>query len=962
MVCRTALVCLVVALLCNDSAYLTTQPSSPPPSSKSQDFLNNAKSVTITNLDVMADDAFSADRENPSIAIDSIVYKSTADQPGLNIDRDRFYQIVREQKELNDGMQTQLDIFDTGKKFVSAFADLGGPVGIFAATATDTYLDRFNEKLRSEMEGSRRDLARQFFAGRTLNVDKLLAKRAQGLAAFAKEIESQAGLPDAFDDLPQEQREPALVRLGEFTLATVALQGQEFAVANNANKAEFKRLRLRIGNIETCQHELASKMNNLMVQTEANTAQLQKVTKELDDQHQDLGLMQKVMFSHLTVDEQLDLVTNSKDLPLTDDQRQSVVENLTKRKELLDSARKWNKFVHTGNDLIGIADKLGVDKDIVQHVAKGLAAGDTTYSAINAALSGNYLGAITAVLGIFGGGGMDVESAHYAAIMAKLDEVIETQKKIIAIQQAILKELGQIETLIIHNQIELRGTLADIFSLQASTLDAVIQIKKTDLNACDKFLDDRAEYDKFVPTNDTFLDKNGRFTQYAAMQDYFARRWQGFATCKNALDESIANISGEHGIFFGYPVLENKAAKTPDTRIVQVLEPVHTAVAPFFSYLKYFVPDTDPEKKTVKGSFFAPSVDFNALLRKENILGLDNPTRTGPDAAQDSTTPPVKSSAEATKFRNLWPISTLKYSSTNPAVGMFYSNFSSELLSPDEVIQYVKVELEVNNYRELISLDGHTLRDLKDIYRGLGDRNSSEIALKSAFDWLTLAAAQQTFLGGDTLLPFLVTDGFADYTPPELTRSQLVDEPKSKDVAHGQQLALAHYLLGHNSVLLQNAIRFRIFKQMSDLSNEKRLTAFGYAWAYSHPETPIYLQTLLHDILPVGYIEKKATDGPEVPPTGWYYKYAFTDYTGADPAKKQETVMVPLPPTEDVTDKAFVISTPLRRLLECREKINALLSTNRLLEEASKKPTDFRELKLMLLLQHYQPPPVSGSQ
>jgi hypothetical protein len=39
-------------------------------------------------------------------------------------------------------------------------------IGIFAFTAGDTYLDHFNEKLNSEMEDSRRDLSKQFFAGR----------------------------------------------------------------------------------------------------------------------------------------------------------------------------------------------------------------------------------------------------------------------------------------------------------------------------------------------------------------------------------------------------------------------------------------------------------------------------------------------------------------------------------------------------------------------------------------------------------------------------------------------------------------------------------------------------------------------------------------------------------------------------------------------------------------------------
>jgi hypothetical protein len=609
---RTAAICLAIGLLCHGIVYPAPQPPNSPKSSQSQRFLNDAPVVTITNLDLLASDAFHTDRANRSIAIDSILYKSKNDGPSLNISRDQFYQIVREQKASNDSMQGQLDMFNAGKKFVGAFADLGGPVGTFAFTVGDTYLDRFNNKLRSEMENSQRDLAEQFFAGRTIDSQSLRKAQALGLRKFAEEVESQSGLPEAFNDLPTPQQVPALVRLGEFTLTTVALQGEDFAAANSANNAEFQRLRIRIGNIENCQKTLTSKMSSLMTETEANTTQLAEITKTLDSQHQDLGLMQQAMFSHLTVDEQLNLIRNSKSLPLTDDERQSMVDNLTKRKVLLDEAEKWNTFVHTGNDLIGIIDKLGVDKDIVTNVKTGLSAADTTYSAINAALSGNYFGAVNAILGLFGGGGMDAESAHYAAIMGRLDEIVETQKKIIDTQKAIVIELRNIETLIIQNQNELRGVLDSIFFLQANTLDAVIQIKAVDLNACNKFIGERYPEDSFVSAD-------GQFKDYGSMQAYFATHWRDYDICSSLLNLSIANISNDVGLFFGSPVSESEAIKTSNATLVTVMEPVRTAVAPFFAYLTLFVPDTDPDKRTVVGTFFEPSIAFDILAQKERM-------------------------------------------------------------------------------------------------------------------------------------------------------------------------------------------------------------------------------------------------------------------------------------------------------------------------------------------------------
>jgi len=66
--------------------------------------------------------------------------------------------------------------------------------------------------------------------------------------------------------------------------------------------------------------------------------------------------------------------------------------------------------------------------------------------------------------------------------------------------------------------------------------------------------------------------------------------------------------------------------------------------------------------------------------------------------------------------------------------------------------------------------------------------------------------------------------------------------------------------------------------------------------------------------------------------------------------------MVPLPPPEEVSAKAFVISTPLQRLLQCRSKVNDLLATNAMVQEVNGNPSAFRDLKVFLLMQHYQPP------
>jgi hypothetical protein len=44
----------------------------------------------------------------------------------------------------------------------------------------------------------------------------------------------------------------------------------------------------------------------------------------------------------------------------------------------------------------------------------------------------------------------------------------------------------------------------------------------------------------------------------------------------------------------------------------------------------------------------------------------------------------------------------------------------------------------------------------------------------------------------------------------------------------------------------------------------------------AHNENPIFLQSLLKNILSVEYVERKTDSGPDVPATGWYAKYVVT--------------------------------------------------------------------------------------
>jgi hypothetical protein len=910
--------------------------------SQSQEFLGDAKNLSITNLNVLAQDAVQNDRDQNFVYLDSLMYKAKERSRSLEISREEFYGALQKQRKINEGQEEMQQVGKALWSFGEQLAELGGPVGVFAFKAGDTYLDRFNEKLRESSEEALREEMRQFFGGRKLDKRKLENALSKGPATFAAEVKAQAGLPDAFDDLPEKQRDLALKQLVEFTLGTMAVSGQRIEIVQRGNEAKLKKARDRISNIEVVQKCLTDGMSKLMKDTEENAKGLAAISTELNKQGQDLGLIQRLMFGHLSVDEQLELVKNSNTLGLTDPQRKKLEGNLENRKSILESARKWNDFVRTGRDLLGITDKLGVDRNVISGLQQGLAAGDSLYSAVNVAISGNYIGAVTAVLGIFGGGGVDAETVHYQAIMGKLDEIIETQKKIIAIQQAILNELGRIETLIVRNQMQLLSQLNKIYVLQAHTLEAVVDTEKSKLNNCEYFLQRRY-------SAEGFQKEENRFESYRLMQAHFEKYQEDYRECVLALNQSIGTITGTHANFFGYPALEAVAEEKRRKKLTEVRESIHNSVLPLFRYAENYVPDADRDKRTIEGSFFTPSLDFGALKKKEALLVADAKAKRSNAAAGTSREAPVSPDVEA--LRTLRPISTAGSRKDDPSVQFYYTAFE-DLKSGEDIIKYAETEMLINQYRELTADNRERLLNPRELYNHR-DASATD-ALKTAFDWLTLAIAQQNFLGGDSLLRFLNEDGFRQYSAPAVTLDQLLEPPGPDQKADDKRAALAHYVLGHNYMLLQNALRYRMFSLMDGGKDGEKISAAAYTWAWRATQDAFYLNHLFGDSIPIERLERKPDDPPGTPQTGWYFRYHFIDYdvTGKKP---ERDVLVALPEPQDVLTKSFVVPGTLRELLICRYKVNTLLAEHQLGLELSKDPERLAQLKLLLLMQNYKP-------
>jgi hypothetical protein len=909
--------------------------------SSSDAFLKKAKNVSIVNLNSFALDAVNTDRNNKSVFVDTLLYQSPNNKEAFDSDRNRFYESLRKQQELNDGMQKQLEAFNRAKPYAEKIAAMGGPLVVFSYKAAETYLERFTKTLRDEQENTFKQMTSQYFAGRQLNLDKLRRAKDRGDDAFLAEFKAQANLPPEqdFPNVNPLVRDHALLKLGEFTLEYTYLTGKQIEIEQRRNNEKLNQLMQRSLHIEACQKDMAAKIDKLIENTDKNAAEMERISRQVKD----LGLIEKVVMGHLSPEEQIYLVEHSQTLQISDQEKKDLISNLKDRQRIIDDARKWNDFGNHGQDFIGIVDKLGADKNIVDGVQKTFTAGNAAYNAVLAAMTGNYLGAANAVLGMFSGGGADAETAHYNAIMGKLDEIIETQKKIIENQARILDKLRNIENLIIQSHMALSSDLKNVFALQQKILDATVQYAKANMKLCSLFV-------KAVNSTVGSPSDNAATYSYKQLQETFRVNevHHNFISCRQFLNKTIGDISADRNPYIGYAALESRKGQE-NPQITAVRAPFEASVRPIFRFLEYYVPDSDEHQNTVKGSFFFLSTDYGTLKAKsDTALAPENASI--PQSSSAKPKVPIKTLS----LRTLRPLS----SAASKDAKFYYDSLREDnFLSPRDLVEYANWELEINPYRELIAPSGNRLLTSEELYTKKPD-HFAEDRLKALFDWLSLAIAQQNLLAGDLLLPFLSSAGFGKINPPQISLDALFLPPAQNDKKEEKEAALAQYVLGRNHLLLQNALRYRIY----NLMDEKKISLAGYAFAWhSHNETS--MKVLFGDSIKIAWKQQKVDDAADKLSTGWYVPYEFTDYA-PDGTPTKTSMFVPLPEPSVVFTREFIPSPELAALVQCRDKVNAQLSQYELSRELNAKNTNPKmlvSLKKLLLMQNYMPREVPAS-
>ncbi len=262
-----------------------------------------------------------------------------------------------------------------------------------------------------------------------------------------------------------EATKKGLTKLGKEVSAYVAKTEKSLNTMNG-----------RITDVQKSLDEAQTSLNKLRTTTEGNAQQLRAVSG--------------ILFSKASASEKMLMLEAGylKDT-LDKDQLQNLTTVIAGEKKKEELVADIGRMVSTFNSIGQIAKNLGVGGDLVSALSTASQVGGVVSSIV----SGNYLGAIVSVSGMFGGGAPDPDAQRHAQLMAYLEKRFDAMDKkldeIIAGQRKIMEMLGKVSEQMALYDAALHDRL-DRMEFKLDTIqDMAREILLAPLKACDTVKD-----------------------------------------------------------------------------------------------------------------------------------------------------------------------------------------------------------------------------------------------------------------------------------------------------------------------------------------------------------------------------------------------------------------------------------------------------------------------------------------
>lgn len=275
---------------------------------------------------------------------------------------------------------------------------------------------------------------------------KLFDQRTGKLSIVAKALKDDpegAVLAQQFVvDTLREGTSKSLIEAGKARAATGKVEKQ-LADHIQVSNAFSKEMKTRVGNLETVSKELAEQISGL-------SGALEELQKDQQVTANQLSLVTNILYEQQPPQTKLAMLEANAFPGLSDAQKETATKVLKveiKKQEVLAAA---SRVVSAAADVNTILTNLGIHD---QGLSDAVNYGTVATAALSQALTGNYLGAIASVSGLFGGGAPDPNAARFERVFKELGQireqlntVIELQKKTLLAIEQLSRQLAEVET------------------------------------------------------------------------------------------------------------------------------------------------------------------------------------------------------------------------------------------------------------------------------------------------------------------------------------------------------------------------------------------------------------------------------------------------------------------------------------------------------------------------------------
>jgi hypothetical protein len=669
--------------------------------------------------------------------------------------------------------------------------------------------------------------------------------------AYHRVFTGNAEFQIALDKVKPEHREYVIGRM------TKALHDAVVA----GNTAQLKLGELSLQKMEETQQSLAGlthqvvdfstrtkKQFSAIQQTQksmqADLASLKETTADTDRK---VSSIQGYMFKGMGISDKIAALQQGW-LDLTPKQRDDALKNLesAQKKEL--AAQQFETYFGETKEVLQLAGQLGMKSDLLDAANKVVPMVDTLVHKIGPALaSGNVIQLASAVASLFGGGGVDPETARHQEVIGALKNI----------QGKLDQMAGQLNT-IINYQVE---TLKGLQTVSGQITALAAELKKVEeevIGRLDQLSEDigflaRLVADTGTPIKaaSTFLrSRDGskgfdgqRFTDYESLRAHFDfHGHEAYRLAWNALI-GLVTVDEHDGInaIFHQQTQEGKAkgaGEVPDRAVA----PRKRWYAPAFQLMELCLAGKSAdEREQAWLRFLVPVEDCDEVDRLANIK-----PETG---------------------RTIAPM----------ALHM------RQMLAPPTVVQLLDWLIQLYfPYEEVMGPSGTQLLPLPELLKRGTERRGNPEYLKTAHVIASVAVAQQNLIAGHTLLP-------AIYELYESNPSVAAEVTR-----RNQAVAGFEKLLAVNSILRRNWVVYRLHRRME--SDPTWLPRFALAWDVTAQPW------LISDLVPKDWRERLSTEtGKPDDSARWRVSFGNGEETAAEP--------LPSPPEVDAGRLKFAAAS-----------------------------------------------------